>query len=329
MRLNGEASGGMDNRIQVALDTLTEESRELYLPAWITELYSMPDGIQFLRDYVCRGLPLIIRGITAEMGCVQKWSSKFFRETLAPDKEVKVAVTPNGLADGIGERRGRQYFVMPEERTVPLHHFLDNLEHRSRFVYSVQGQNNNLIDDFPELLPDVDKSFLAFTNEAFGKKKPVAVNFSMGDDRAITSLHKDPYENLFCIASGYRDFILIPPTDCHNVPREHFQSAVYKTNDDGEMEIEPLYDDTDKPIFIEWTAIDPLNPDLESYPRYPETKRYEVRLNAGDVLYLPSLWYYHVRQSHKNISINYWYDTEFDERYCYYKMVEKLCGFGF
>lgn len=80
-----------------------------------------------------------------------------------------------------------------------------------------------------------------------------------------------------------------------------------------------------KPELIEWVSIDPLSPDFKQYPQYKNATVYEVRVNAGDILYLPSLWYHHVRQSHKCIAVNFWYDMDYDSRYCYYKMVEHLC----
>lgn len=64
----------------------------------------------------------------------------------------------------------------------------------------------------------------------------------MGDERAVTSMHKDPYENIYCVVSGYKDFILIPPTEMHNVPRKKYQSAIYKTNRNGDMEVDTMFD---------------------------------------------------------------------------------------
>lgn len=51
-----------------------------------------------------------------------------------PDKEVTVAITPNGLADGLTtaecEMHGKeQCFVMPEEVTMRMESFLDTLLH--------------------------------------------------------------------------------------------------------------------------------------------------------------------------------------------------------
>lgn len=44
----------------------------------------------------------------------------------------------------------------------------------------------------------------------------------------------------------------------------------------------------------------------------------------GDVLYLPSLWFHQVQQSHQSIAINFWFDMKYDQRYCYFKMGELL-----
>ena len=39
-----------------------------------------------------------------------------------------------------------------------------------------------------------------------------------------------------------------------------------------------------------------------------------MRVKAGDVLYLPSLWFHHLEQSHGCIAVNFWYDMDFGDR---------------
>lgn len=56
------------------------------------------------------------------------------------------------------------------------------------------------------------------------------------------SVHKDPYENIYCVISGYKDFVLIPPVDVHNVPRKRYPMGIYMQEDDGKMVIEPILD---------------------------------------------------------------------------------------
>lgn len=50
----------------------------------------------------------------------------------------------------------------------------------------IQKQNSNLTTDFKELIEDLNLDTLQFAYEAFNKE-PDAINFWMGDERAITS----------------------------------------------------------------------------------------------------------------------------------------------
>ena len=42
------------------------------------------------------------------------------------------------------------------------------------------------------------------TRQALGKP-PDAVNLWLGGDRSVSSLHKDPYENFYCVLSGCKE----------------------------------------------------------------------------------------------------------------------------
>ncbi|XP_058057933.1 bifunctional peptidase and (3S)-lysyl hydroxylase Jmjd7 isoform X1 [Anopheles bellator] len=310
-----------------AFQVLTSEAKDLFLPASIPETFGIPTSLEFVRDYVAKNIPLVMRESITDWPALEKWNSKFFRETI-PDKEVTVAVTPNGYADGLALHDSEEHFVLPMEQTMRMADFLSALDRKdSDSILYIQRQNSNLTEDFGDLWNDVCETSLEFASDAFNKS-PDAVNFWMGDERAITSMHKDPYENIYCVISGYKDFILIPPIDLHNVPRKRYPMGIYMQEGDNNLVVEQILDEIGKPRLIEWVSVDPLAPDLERFPSFANATTYEIRLNAGDILYLPSLWYHHVRQSHKCIAINFWYDMEYDARYCFYKMVEKLCNYG-
>lgn len=55
-----------------------------------------------------------------------------------------------------------------------------------------------------------------------------------------------------------------------------------------------------------------------------------VPVKAGEVLFLPSLWWHQVEQKagkdNMVVAINYWYDMPFDCKYAYFKLVESLAG---
>ena len=76
---------------------------------------------------------------------------------------------------------------MPEERSMNMEEFLDIIEdpETANGVFYIQKQNSNLTEEFVELMVDVDEE-ISWASEAFNKK-PDAVNFWMGDSRAVTS----------------------------------------------------------------------------------------------------------------------------------------------
>ncbi|CAH0556760.1 unnamed protein product [Brassicogethes aeneus] len=275
--------------------------------------------LKFYREYVSKNVPVIIRGGARLMPAVQKWSSDYFRTKLS-DKSVTVALTPNGYADGLNKSETGVFFVLPEEKEVKFDEFLTILDQKQdNLIAYIQRQNSNLTQDFLEIVDDVGME-IHWASAAFDKK-PDAVNFWMGDQRAITSMHKDPYENIYCVIDGYKDFILIPPTDLPFVPTQTYQVKRYENVTTNRYEMV----NDDSVTDVKWVAIDPLNPDYDKYPEFKKAHLYKFRLNKGDMLYLPSLWFHHLQQSHKCIAVNYWYDMEFDIKYCYYKMLESIC----
>ncbi|XP_012226382.2 bifunctional peptidase and (3S)-lysyl hydroxylase JMJD7 [Linepithema humile] len=318
----------VETRIQEAFHILSQEAKELYLQSEVAQINHAITPLTFFREYVSKNIPLIIKGAVKHWPAVSKWSIPFFRKVLG-DETVAVAVTPNGYADAVARKDdGNEFFVMPEERLLTMSEFLDTLENtREDSIFYIQKQNSNFINSFCKLWSDVEVE-MSWANEAFGKH-PDAVNFWMGDERAVTSMHKDPYENVYCVVSGEKNFILHPPTDLPWIPYENYPSAVYKEHESGKWTIEPTINETHTSEHIAsstpWICIDPLNPDYKKYPEYRNAHTLRVTLEAGDALYLPSLWFHHVTQSHACVSINYWYDMEFDIKYAYFRALETLC----
>ncbi|KAJ8972793.1 hypothetical protein NQ314_000029 [Rhamnusium bicolor] len=317
-----------NDRINAALLTLHGESTDLIhshlrVPEIrVNDLELWP--LTFYREYVSKNVPVLLKGIGGKFPAVQKWNTEYFMKVI-PEKTVNVAITPNGYADGLNFINNEDCFVMPEEKTMKMKDFLNTLdEQKENYVCYIQKQDSNLTEDFTELLPDIECE-IDWASKAFDKT-PNAVNFWMGDERAITSMHKDPYENIYCVIDGYKDFILIPPMDLPYVPYKEFPVKRYKNVTPANFEVESMTCHNS----LTWIAIDPLNKkeSLDLYPQFEKAHIYNVRVQKGDILYLPSLWFHHVQQSHKCIAVNYCYDMDFDIKYCYYKMLERLCNFN-
>lgn len=203
----------------------------------------------------------------------------------------------------------------------------------SVFYYSLQ--NDCLRSECSALLTPLQASagpLLVWAEQAFGTGPPDAVNIWIGDERAHSSLHKDPYENLFYVASGEKIFTLYPPSDAAFLPvmsmptrrlvsqrSEHEDSCCewhvveeYQSDDD----------DNDNGIYNRGVKTTPwIYPSQGSASEYlhPMT----VRVQAGDILYLPSLWFHAVSQSQETVAVNWWFDMQFQSPlYCYFQLLE-------
>jgi len=192
-------------------------------------------------------------------------------------------------------------FVKPEERRMKFVQFLDDLEthHRSNSiksseqqgVYYIQHQNGNFKTEFDELADDIDPE-ISWVSEAFGIQ-PDVVNFWMGDERAVSSLHKDHYENLYVVVSGEKHFTLLPPIDFPFLYETPFISATYQQNRTGEFVVK----DDQPPTFVPWIPVDPDNADLDRFPLFQHARPIHCTVRAGEILYLPSMYYHRVSQS--------------------------------
>ena len=137
----------------------------------------------------------------------------------------------------------------------------------------------------------------------------------------LVAVHKDPYENIYCVVRGHKDFILHPPSDLPWLYYQDFDQAVYHRGDGEALVAQPLVGQPKVP----WISVDPLAPDASKHPLYcRHSTPVRCRVEAGDVLYLPSLWFHHLRQSHGCIAVNFWYDMEFDAKYTYFNFLSQV-----
>jgi jumonji domain-containing protein 7 len=279
---------------------------------------------------VAGNIPCILRGGCAHWRACRTWSLEAL-EAKAGHLEVSVEATPDGrgeprtaavlvlvrtaacdASDAAGDavlEVGNEgpVFVMPESQRWRFGSFLERVRERAEAgeaapqggaVYYISHQNGSLMDasEFRGLLlDDVEGGELPFAREAFGLA-PDAVNFWMGDGGATTTLHKDHYENIYCVIAGQKRFLLVPPTDVNHLRVARLPVAQYRQQASGAFEVVRLEEEAQRP----WITTDPeallqaqqagASPVAAARARVSA-----VELNAGDVLYLPSLWFHQVR----------------------------------
>jgi peptidyl-lysine (3S)-dioxygenase / protease len=186
-----------------ALQTLSETTRAYWVSANEPIQYKdSPSALDLMRavsDYK----PCIFRGLITHWKALN-WSLESLQESCA-SKLINVNFTPHGRADAIhfDPMSRLKYFTTPSEIQVPFALFKQMLQHPQPHdaVPYLSSQNDNLRQSFPHLLHDIDPS-IHVADEVFGKDKLEAINLWIGDERSVTSIHKDHYENLYCVVKG-------------------------------------------------------------------------------------------------------------------------------
>lgn len=193
------------------------------------------------------------------------------------------------------------------------------------WAYYLQQQNDNFRQDpvFRPLLQDAELEF-EWANLLF-QNRPDACNIWIGNDQSVTSTHKDNYENLYAVVTGCKHFTLYPPSDYHYMHIHRYRYGRFCLVEESKQWQLRV---NDPAMWVPWVSVDPRALDLDRWPRYARANPIKVTVHAGEVLYLPSLWFHMVEQepdeNGKNISINMWYDMQFGPAHNYNKMLEKM-----
>ncbi|MFA6113597.1 MAG: cupin-like domain-containing protein [Sphingomonas sp.] len=115
----------------------------------------------------------------------------------------------------------------------------------------------------------------------------VAARLWLGN-AAIVPAHHDSMDNIACVVAGRRRFTLFPPDQVANL-----YLSPYRTTANSAVSV-----------------VDFDQPDLARYPRFADAMVTALiaDLGPGDALYLPALWFHHVRSIERvNMMINYWW----------------------
>lgn len=278
--------------------------------------------LEFLRDFVSRNRPCVIKNLKE----VQQWpiltylkSLKSFEDYLIENiDKFPVNCTPNGLADDIADIPGEKekVFMKPFEKEMTPEELFENLKDKPPgFVVYLSEQNNNLEERFEDLLyKGLVSKGLSLGKTCFGSERE-AINLWIGDERSVSSIHRDFFENLYCVTHGTKIFHLFPPIAQTFLREKEFVQGRYVYDERAGSFKAAVERDGDK---IPWATVDPIKDQTTDL----EKLGLKANVSEGDVLYLPAMWYHRVTQSETTVAINYWYNMEFDHKWVYQSFVE-------
>eukprot|EP00913_Durusdinium_trenchii_P000414 g379.t2 len=158
-------------------------------------------------------------------------------------------------------------------------------------VLYLSRQNDSLREEFAPLLGDIP-SVVPLAAEAFNND-PEAINLWIGEDRS-----------------------------------EEVPAASYVRNDSGQLEV--VLDNPED--FVPWIPFDVADVYGDGDGRYADYGRFgaalavEVSVEAGELLYLPAMWYHRVAQRGVTIAVNYWHDMQFGHNYLHHQFLRDAFG---
>uniref|UniRef100_H2ZI59 tRNA wybutosine-synthesizing protein 4 n=1 Tax=Ciona savignyi TaxID=51511 RepID=H2ZI59_CIOSA len=219
--------------------------------------------------------PCVLKGM--DIGeCRSKWTVEYLSDNCGPHDCV-VHVSETSQMDFINKNylyRKLPFREVVKRASVTKHteYFINPKE----FYYfrslgeNVRTEASNITEQFPQFKDDI-KIPQFFPQESFFSSV-----FRISSAGMQLWTHYDVMDNLLIQINGRKRVTLFPPSD-----------ALY------------LYLHGDKSMV---TDID--RPDLTKFPNFIKAKRYECVLEAGDILFIPALWFHNVIALEFGIAVN-------------------------
>jgi hypothetical protein len=146
----------------------------------------------FKKNYLHKGIPVVLEGFAKEWGCTKEWS-----------------------LDSLARRYGEDELVLVDENTsngeyklsnTTLSEVLDAMRTGDKSKYS---RFNRLLYDHPELVEDFDLSWMKMARNKFSSGETFQV--FLGAKNSQTKIHAASEHNLFTQVVGQKHWYLISP----------------------------------------------------------------------------------------------------------------------
>ncbi|UYC12675.1 cupin-like domain-containing protein [Xanthomonas sp. CFBP 8445] len=240
-----------------------------------------------VQDLVAAGEPVMVRGIARDWGLVQA-GLRSTQEALAYLRGFDAGM-PIPYSFGEPGIEGRPFYnagftqLNVEVRRGPLTEVLDAIA----ATFEDPRPPTYYVASLPiaRALPGFAQS-----NDAglAGQGIDALASIWIGN-RVTASCHFDTPDNLACCAVGRRRFTLFPPEQIDNL-----YPGPLDPTPGGQVV----------------SVVDFDRPDFARYPRFRDAlaSAQHVELEPGDALFIPSMWWHHVRSlAPFNVLVNYWW----------------------
>jgi peptidyl-lysine (3S)-dioxygenase / protease len=138
----------------------------------------------------------------------------------------------------------------------------------------------------------------------------------IGDERSVSSIHKDHFENMYAVITGEKTFTLLPPTDLLYLEEKEYPSMQYRVKGNvgsapsstagcidgtpphpttlvnrvkaGDLELTRNGCPTES---LTWIGTDPDDPNvLMRHPTFRHARPLRCKIQPGEILYIPGAY---------------------------------------
>ncbi|XP_031562148.1 tRNA wybutosine-synthesizing protein 5-like [Actinia tenebrosa] len=254
---------------------MADEAESKITKAKMIQIYHEVTKEQFLNQISAARVPAVLKGV--DLGdAVEKWTPQYLAK-VGGEKPVKVHVCNEGRMDFIHKNFAYKtlpfnHLVMRASENVHSEYFFSPEE--KYYLRSLGEDPRKDISDisvhFPSLAQDIKLPDLYPEQQFFSSV------FRIASPGCQLWTHYDIMDNLLIQVSGRKRVVLFSPQDASNL---------YLNGDKSEV-----------------LNID--NPDLKRFPRFSSAVPFECHLEAGDVLFIPALWFHNVLSIDFGVAVN-------------------------
>ena len=223
--------------------------------------------------------PVIITGKINDWKAYSLWSVDYLNNVVG-NKEIHVNFSKNQIFDF----DPKVQFTMVSKK-MKFTDFTDWIFQEKTTDEYYYLQQSPIKISFPELIPDIE------VPDYIDKKLFIVTNLWIGTGGNVSQLHYDMSENLLSQLRGRKRVLLFEPKQT---------SLLYPF---------PAHS---KIPHMSQLNIDQL--DIDKFPKFQKAKYMECLLEPGEMLFIPAFWWHQVYSLDQlNISINFWWKTNFKE----------------
>ncbi len=282
---------------------------------------NITSSTQFMAKYVKKNRPVVVKNFQAAFAGPEAWTHAALVEKFG-EMPVRVSLSQTGRFDGPengtlwGLGADDEVLVRPPQTTMRFQDFADLL--RLARAAPSQAPAANFYLEYTSLTQYLGEEMLALIPMPPAASASGMVhfltNFWMGKGDTTSPLHYDDYENLLCQIKGVKELTLFPPGDIAYLYYTGRAKGLLEYTYPSTFQRKELV--SAKGVSVVFGSSVLLDaPDLARHPDLVKATPYKVRLEAGDVLYLPAYWHHEVtslpdEEEGLNIAVNFWFRNE-------------------